>query len=88
MAAGALRRRSPSTAAGATFRTHPYRHDPAAASYGLEAAEALGVAPGRVLKTLLVETDDGLAVAVAPVEPAARPQGGGRGARRQAGHDG
>ncbi len=51
-----------------TNRTRSYLHDPAVASYGLEAAEALGVAPERVFKTLLVDTGDGLAVAVVPVD--------------------
>ncbi len=44
-----------------------YAHDPAVASYGLEAATALGVEPGRVFKTLLAEVDGLLAVAVVPV---------------------
>ncbi len=52
---------------GVTYRRHPYAHDPAAASYGLEAAQALGVAPERVLKTLLVDTGHGLAVGIVPV---------------------
>ena len=56
------------TDAGVTFRTHSYRHDPAAASFGLEAAEALGIAPERVFKTLLVDTGNGLAIAVLPVD--------------------
>ncbi|MDR6358020.1 prolyl-tRNA editing enzyme YbaK/EbsC (Cys-tRNA(Pro) deacylase) [Pseudomonas psychrotolerans] len=30
-----------------------YHHDPKAASYGLEAAEKLGLAPATVFKTLL-----------------------------------
>jgi Cys-tRNA(Pro)/Cys-tRNA(Cys) deacylase len=46
---------------------HPYHHDPSAPSYGLEAAEALGVDPARVFKTLLVETGRGLAVGIVPV---------------------
>ncbi len=37
-------------------------------SYGLEAAEALGVAPARVFKTLLVDTGKGLAVGIVPVD--------------------
>ncbi|RKE18615.1 Cys-tRNA(Pro) deacylase [Streptomyces sp. TLI_171] len=53
--------------AGVPFTVHEYAHDPAAASYGAEAAEAMGVAPGRVFKTLLAETDGALAVAVVPV---------------------
>jgi Cys-tRNA(Pro)/Cys-tRNA(Cys) deacylase len=56
------------TAAGIAFTTHPYAHEPTAASYGLEAAEALGVEPGRVFKTLLVEGDKGLAVGIVPVD--------------------
>ena len=55
------------TAARISFTAHPYAHDPAAPSYGLEAAAALGVAPSRVFKTLLVE-GDGLAVGIVPVD--------------------
>jgi Cys-tRNA(Pro)/Cys-tRNA(Cys) deacylase len=54
--------------AGIAYSRHPYDHDPATASYGLEAAEALGVEPARVLKTLLVDTGKGLAVGVVPVD--------------------
>ncbi|MFJ5231704.1 Cys-tRNA(Pro) deacylase [Kitasatospora sp. NPDC088391] len=53
--------------AGVPFTVHEYTHDPAAASYGAEAAEVLGVDPGRVFKTLLAEADGVLAVAVVPV---------------------
>ena len=49
------------------FTLHPYDHDPAAASFGLEAAERLGLDPGAVLKTLLVDVDGRLVVAVVPV---------------------
>lgn len=45
--------------AGVDYTPHPYRHDPRAASYGLEAAEALGVDPDRVLKTLVASLDPG-----------------------------
>lgn len=59
------------TAAGARFTERPYEHDPRAESYGMEAAEALEVAPARVLKTLLAQTDlprdHGLVVGVVPV---------------------
>jgi Cys-tRNA(Pro)/Cys-tRNA(Cys) deacylase len=55
------------TAAGIPFTVHPYEHDPSAPSYGLEAAEALGVEPDRVFKTLLADTDLGLVVGVVPV---------------------
>lgn len=50
------------------FVVHEYAHDPEAKSYGLEAAEKLGLAPARVFKTLVVESDDGaLAVGIIPV---------------------
>lgn len=55
------------TAAGVPFSVHAYEHDPAAPSYGLEAAEVLGLPPEQVFKTLLVDTGAGLAVAVVPV---------------------
>ncbi|MEV6285048.1 Cys-tRNA(Pro) deacylase [Kribbella sp. NPDC051770] len=56
------------TKAGLPFTTHAYEHDPAAKSYGLEAAEALGLDPEQVFKTLLVEVDGKLAVGVVPVD--------------------
>jgi Cys-tRNA(Pro)/Cys-tRNA(Cys) deacylase len=56
------------TKAGMTFTTHSYEHDPAAKSYGLEAAEALGLQPEQVFKTLLVEVDGKLSVGVVPVD--------------------
>ncbi|MFH9422682.1 Cys-tRNA(Pro) deacylase [Streptomyces sp. NPDC017529] len=55
------------TEAGVDFTLHAYEHDPAAASYGEEAAEALGVSPDQVFKTLLAEVDGALTVAVVPV---------------------
>lgn len=53
--------------AGIDFRVHEYQHDPSVQSYGEEAAAALGIDPGRVFKTLLVSTSQGLAVAMVPV---------------------
>lgn len=53
--------------ARAEFTVHEYTHDPAAASYGLEAAQALGVPPERVFKTLVAQVDGALHVAVVPV---------------------
>jgi len=46
---------------------HRYRHDPRHPSYGLEAAQALGVPPDRVFKTLVADVDGQLTVAVVPV---------------------
>jgi Cys-tRNA(Pro)/Cys-tRNA(Cys) deacylase len=53
--------------AGVDYRLHPYDHDPRAASYGLEAAAALGVDPARVFKTLLASLDGSLVVGIVPV---------------------
>ena len=51
---------------------HEYAHDPSAASYGLEAAVALGIEPNRVHKTLVVSVERNgrweLAVGVVPVD--------------------
>jgi len=55
------------TRAGIAFTLHPYEHDPRSTSYGEEAAEALGLDPGRVFKTLVISVDGRLAVAVVPV---------------------
>lgn len=50
------------------FELLEYRHDPKVASYGLEAAEALGLDPASLFKTLVAERDDGkLVVALVPV---------------------
>ncbi|XVN14697.1 aminoacyl-tRNA deacylase [Pseudomonas corrugata] len=52
----------------AEHRIHSYDHDPKAASYGLEAAEKLGLNPAQVFKTLLAASEKGeLLVAVVPV---------------------
>lgn len=59
------------TQARITHTLHPYEHDPRAASFGLEAAEALGVEPARVFKTLLANVEDAgrqrLVVGIVPV---------------------
>lgn len=52
--------------AGIEFRLHEYRHDPGAESYALEAAEALGLDPARVFKTLVVDRDGTLTVCIVP----------------------
>ncbi|GGT95418.1 Cys-tRNA(Pro) deacylase [Streptomyces violascens] len=53
--------------AGTAFTVHAYEHDPSSASYGDEAAQALGVTPDRVFKTLVADVDGELTVAVVPV---------------------
>ncbi|MEW2045364.1 Cys-tRNA(Pro) deacylase [Streptomyces sp. NPDC005476] len=55
------------TAAGMEFTVHAYEHDPGHPSYGEEAAEAMGVSPDRVFKTLVADVDGALTVAVVPV---------------------
>lgn len=63
--------------AGIAFTVHSYEHDAravaAGASYAGEAADAMGIDPGRVYKTLVAEADSagprggtGLAIAVVP----------------------
>jgi Cys-tRNA(Pro)/Cys-tRNA(Cys) deacylase len=58
-------------AAGVAFTTHEYAHDPRGQergrSFGLEAADELGLDPDRVYKTLVVSADGRLVVAVVPV---------------------
>jgi len=52
------------------YRSHPYEHDPAAESFGLEAAEKLGLEPDTVFKTLMARLNDDrgeLVVAIVPV---------------------
>jgi len=57
--------------AGIEHVVHTYEHDPRAESYGLEAAEALGIEPDRVFKTLMVDLTHAdateLVVAIVPV---------------------
>lgn len=54
---------------GVHHQLHEYTHDSKAASYGMEAAEKLGVTAQRVFKTLVVNVGHKLlAVAVLPVD--------------------
>jgi Cys-tRNA(Pro)/Cys-tRNA(Cys) deacylase len=53
---------------GISFSLHEYEHDPAAGSYGQEAAEKLDVDPARLFKTLVVSVDGALIVAMVPVD--------------------
>jgi len=55
------------TSAGVKFTEHEYSHDPNSTSFGLEAAEKLGVDPHRVFKTLIANVDEIFAVAIVPV---------------------
>ena len=54
--------------AGIHFELAEYEHDPRADSYGMEAADAMGVPSERVFKTLVAQLDDDrFAVAIVPV---------------------
>lgn len=56
--------------AGIAVKVHEYPHDPDNSNFGLEAAEALGLDPRCVFKTLLVALNGDmrrLAVAIVPV---------------------
>lgn len=50
------------------FTTHSYEHNPKHESFGLEAAERLGLDPNVVFKTLVADVDGRLTVAIVPVE--------------------
>jgi Cys-tRNA(Pro)/Cys-tRNA(Cys) deacylase len=52
---------------GIAFHIHEYTHDAATESYGLEAAEKLGVDPKRVFKTLVADAQGVLIVGIVPV---------------------
>jgi len=56
------------TKAGISFRTLEYELDPKAESFGVEAAEKLGLQPERVFKTLVVDADGKHLFALVPVE--------------------
>ncbi|HEV8221361.1 MAG TPA: Cys-tRNA(Pro) deacylase [Streptosporangiaceae bacterium] len=53
---------------GVAHTVHSYPHDPRHGSFGVEAAEAMGVAAGRVFKTLIAEVDGKLTAAMVPVD--------------------
>lgn len=51
---------------GVTFTVHSYDYDPTAERIGLQAAEAMGQAPERVLKTLMARVDGRPACVIIP----------------------
>jgi Cys-tRNA(Pro)/Cys-tRNA(Cys) deacylase len=53
-------------ALGVSFELHVYDYDPNAESVGLQAADALGEPPQRVLKTLIIRVDGRPACVVLP----------------------
>src|SRR5487761_2513642 len=54
------------TKAGVPFTLATYDYDPGAERVGLQAAEALGVSPSMVLKTLMAEVDGKPVCAIVP----------------------
>ena len=52
--------------AGVAFTVHSYDYDPDADSIGMQAAEALGESPARVLKTLMALVDGKPACVIVP----------------------
>ena len=52
--------------AGVTFTLHEYEYDPNAARIGMQAAEALGVDPARLLKTLMAKAGGAIVCVLVP----------------------
>lgn len=52
--------------AGVAFTLHEYDYDPGAERVGMQAAEALGVAPARLLKTLMAKAGTEVVCALVP----------------------
>jgi Cys-tRNA(Pro)/Cys-tRNA(Cys) deacylase len=61
---------TPATAAlqkaGVAFTLHEYDYDPNAERIGMQAAEALGVAPARLLKTLMAKAGEEVVCVLVP----------------------
>jgi len=61
---------TPATAAlskaGVAFTLHEYDYDPNAARIGMQAAEALGVSPARLLKTLMAKAGNAVVCVLVP----------------------
>ncbi|MBN8920133.1 MAG: Cys-tRNA(Pro) deacylase [Rhizobiales bacterium] len=54
------------TKAGVAFRLHEYDYDPNAGRIGMQAAEALGVSPARLLKTLMAKAGRDIVCVLVP----------------------
>ena len=52
--------------AGVAFALHEYDYDPDAPRIGMQAAEALGIEPARLLKTLMARAGDQVVCVLAP----------------------
>lgn len=54
--------------AGHDFAVHTYTHNPQRVDYGAECVDKVGVEPGRVLKTLVLQVGEAYVVAILPVQ--------------------
>jgi Cys-tRNA(Pro)/Cys-tRNA(Cys) deacylase len=54
------------TKAGIAFKLHEYDYDPNAARIGMQAAEALGIVPARLLKTLMAKAGGAVVCVLVP----------------------
>jgi Cys-tRNA(Pro)/Cys-tRNA(Cys) deacylase len=54
--------------AGVDFTLHEYDYDPYAERIGIQAAQALGVAPGRLLKTLMARAGGSIVCVLVPAD--------------------
>jgi Cys-tRNA(Pro)/Cys-tRNA(Cys) deacylase len=52
--------------AGVAFKLHEYDYDPNAERIGMQAAEALGIEPARLLKTLMAKAGNDVVCVLAP----------------------
>ncbi len=52
--------------AGVAFQLHEYEYDPSAERIGMQAAEALGIEPQRLFKTLMAKAGDTVVCVLAP----------------------
>ena len=52
--------------AGVAFTLHEYDYDPNAERIGMQAAQALGIKPARLLKTLMARAGDAVVCVLAP----------------------
>jgi len=52
--------------AGVAFKLHEYAYDSNAERIGMQAAEALGIEPARLLKTLMVRADSAVLCVLMP----------------------
>jgi Cys-tRNA(Pro)/Cys-tRNA(Cys) deacylase len=60
------------TKAGVAFTLHEYDYDPNAERIGMQAAEALGVSPARLLKTLMARAGGAIVCVLAPSDSEVR----------------